>query len=181
LSRYHQRHRSAFSFGYELPFGEGRRWLNSAGPVGYVLGGWQVQGMVRVGSGFPFTLSGTNVCQCGSFVPRRVNYAPGREGDRGKVENPTVTQWYDRTAYVLPAPGISEHRWTQHLNWTRLEAGGFFVSKRFPFVPTRLEFRGEIFNLFNSTNFGQPDGNVNNVTAGVISSADDASAELRIS
>ena len=31
LSRYHQRHRGAFSFGYELPFGDGRRWLNSGG------------------------------------------------------------------------------------------------------------------------------------------------------
>ena len=80
LSRYHQRHRGAFSFGYELPFGEGRRWLNSAGPVAYVLGGWQVQGVIRAGSGFPFTLSGTNVCQCGSFVPQRVNYAAGPRG-----------------------------------------------------------------------------------------------------
>jgi hypothetical protein len=31
-----------------------------------------------------------------------------------------------------------------------------------------------VFNLFNATNFGQPDGNINNVTAGVISTADDA-------
>ena len=77
LSRYHQRHRGAFSFGYELPFGEGRRLLSSGGPVAYVLGGWQVQGVVRAGSGFPFTLSGTNVCQCGSFVPQRVNYCAG--------------------------------------------------------------------------------------------------------
>ncbi len=90
LSRYHQRHRGAFSFGYELPFGEGRRWLNGGGPVAYALGGWQVQGVVRAGSGFPFTLSGTNVCQCGSFVPQRINYAPGREGDRGVLDNPTV-------------------------------------------------------------------------------------------
>ena len=50
----------------------------------------------------------------------------------------------------------------------------FSLSKRFPFGASRLEFRWEIFNLFNTTNFGQPDGNVNNVTAGVISSALDA-------
>ena len=62
LSRYHQRHRGAFSFGYELPFGNGRHWLNSGGPVAYVLGEWQVQGVIRAGSGFPYTLSGTNVC-----------------------------------------------------------------------------------------------------------------------
>lgn len=49
---------------------------------------------------------------------------------RGGLDNPTVRQWYDRTA-------------------------------------------AEIFNLFNTTNFGQPDGNISNVTAGVISIADD--------
>ena len=68
--------------------------------MAYVLGDWQVQGVVRAGSGFPFTLSGTNVCQCGSFVPQRVNYAPGRDGDRGVLDNPTQTRWYDPTAYV---------------------------------------------------------------------------------
>ena len=32
FSRYHRRHRSAVSFGYELPFGEGKRWLGAGGP-----------------------------------------------------------------------------------------------------------------------------------------------------
>jgi hypothetical protein len=174
LSRYHQRHRGAFSFGYELPFGEGRRWLASGGPVAYALGGWQVQGVVRAGSGFPFTLSGTNVCQCGSFVPQRVNYAPGRESDRGVLDNPTAGQWYDRTAYVLPASGFQGTVGRNTLIGPSSKQVDFSVSKRFPFGATRLEFRAEIFNLFNTTNFGQPDGNVSNVTAGVISTADDA-------
>jgi hypothetical protein len=174
LSRYHQRHRGAFSFGYELPFGDGRRWLNSAGPVAYVLGGWQVQGVIRAGSGFPFTLSGTNVCQCGSFVPQRVNYAPGREGDRGVLDNPTVGQWYDKTAYVLPAAGFQGTAGRNTLIGPGSKQVDFSVSKRFPLGASRLEFRWEIFNLLNTTNFGQPDGNINNVTAGVISTADDA-------
>ncbi len=45
LSRYNQTHRGAFSFGYELPFGQGKRWLNGGGVAAYVLGGWQVQGI----------------------------------------------------------------------------------------------------------------------------------------
>jgi hypothetical protein len=174
LSRYHQRHRGAFSFGYELPFGEGRRFLSGGGPVAYAFGGWQVQGVVRAGSGFPFTLSGTNVCQCGSFVPQRVNYAPGREGDRGVLDNPTVTQWYDRTAYVLPASGFQGTAGRNTLIGPGSKQVDFSVSKRFPVGAARLEFRAEIFNLLNTTNFGQPDGNISNVTAGVISSADDA-------
>ena len=48
------------------------------------------------------------------------------------------------------------------------------ISKNFPVGASRLEFRWDIFNLLNTTNFGQPDGNISNVTAGVISSADDA-------
>jgi hypothetical protein len=174
LSRYHQRHRSAFSFGYELPFGEGRRYLNTAGPVAYVLGDWQIQGVVRAGSGFPFTLSGTNVCQCGSFVPQRVNYAPGREDDRGVLDNPTHTRWYDPTAYVSPPAGFQGTVGRNTLIGPSHKTVDFSVSKRFPFGASRLEFRWDIFNLFNKTNFGQPDGNVNNVTAGVISSALDA-------
>jgi hypothetical protein len=174
LSRYHQRHRSAFSFGYELPFGQGRHWLNTSGPVAYLLGDWQVQGVVRVGSGFPFTLSGTNVCQCGSFVPQRVNYAAGREDDRGKLDNPTVTQWYDRTAYVVPATGFQGTVGRNTLIGPGSKQVDFSISKNFPVGTSRLEFRWEIFNLLNTTNFGQPDGNISNVTAGVISTADDA-------
>jgi hypothetical protein len=174
LSRYHQRHRSVFSYGYELPFGEGRRWLNAAGPLAYVLGDWQVQGVVRAGSGFPFTLSGTNVCQCGSFVPQRVNYAAGREDDRGVLDNPTQSRWYDPTAYVGPAPGFQGTVGRNTLIGPSFKQVDFSVSKRFLIGASRVEFRWEIFNLLNTTNFFQPDGNVNNVTAGVISSAHDA-------
>jgi hypothetical protein len=175
LSRYHQRHRSAFSFGYELPFGDGRRWMNDAGPVGYVLGDWQVSGVVRIGSGFPFTLSGTNVCQCGSFVPQRVNYAAGREDDRGEVDNPSQTQWYDRTAYVVPASGFQGTVGRNTLIGPGSKTVDLSLAKRFATGgASRLEFRWDIFNLLNATNFGQPDGNISNVTAGVISTADDA-------
>ena len=56
-------------------------------------------------SGFPFTVTSTNVCQCGSFVPQRVNFAPGREDDAGNISDGTVSQWFDPTAYLVPANG----------------------------------------------------------------------------
>ena len=100
-ARYDQRHRSAFSFGYELPFGPGKRWVSS-GPMAHALGGWQVQGVVSLASGFPFSVSSTNVCQCGNFVPNRANLVT--PGNYGELDNPTPTRWFDTTAYAVPAP-----------------------------------------------------------------------------
>jgi hypothetical protein len=90
------------------------------------------------------------------------------------LDNPTQTRWYDPTAYVGPAAGFQGTVGRNTLIGPSLKTVDFSLSKRFPFGASRLEFRWEIFNLFNTTNFGQPDGNVNNVTAGVISSAFDA-------
>jgi hypothetical protein len=49
----------------------------------------------------------------------------------------------------------------------------FSVSKRFPIGRARLEFRAEVFNLFNHDNFGNPDANISNATVGTITTADD--------
>jgi hypothetical protein len=171
LSRYNQTHRGAFSFGYELPFGQGKRWLHDGGATAYVLGGWQVQGIFRAASGFPFTVTGTNVCACGSYVPQRVNVA---RSDLGVLSNPTPEQWFDKTAYVLPAAGFQGTAGRNTLIGPSSRQTDFSLIKRFPINNMRVEFRGEIFNLFNNTNFGQPDSNISNVTAGVISTADDA-------
>jgi hypothetical protein len=171
LSRYNQTHRGAFSFGYELPFGEGKRWLSGGGPVAYILGGWQVQGIVRAATGFPYTVTGTFVCACGSYVPQRVNVA---RSDLGILSNPTPEKWIDPTAYALPPAGFQGTAGRNTLIGPGSRSTDLAVTKRFPIGAMRLEFRGEIFNLFNNTNFGQPDSNISNVTAGVISSADDA-------
>ena len=172
-ARYDQRHRAAISGGYELPFGKGKRWLSGGGPVSYLLGGWQVQGIVRLGSGFPFTVTSTNVCQCGSFVPQRLNFAPGREGDAGKLGNPTPTLWFDPTAYVVPALGTQGTAGRNTVRGPGTERVDFSLSKRFPIDKARVEFRWGVFNLFNHTNFGTPDSNISNMTVGTITTADE--------
>jgi hypothetical protein len=172
LSRYNQTHRGSFSFGYELPFGQGKRWLSEGGAAAYILGGWQVQGIFRAATGFPFTVTGTNVCACGSYIPQRVIVA---RDDRGVLSDPTPEKWFDPKAYVLPAAGFQGTAGRNTMIGPSQRATDLAVTKRFALgQATRIEFRGEIFNLFNNTNFGQPDANISNVTAGVISTADDA-------
>jgi len=170
-ARYDQRHRSAFSFGYELPFGPGKRWLSNGGAAAYALGGWQVQGIVRLASGFPLTVTSTNVCQCGSFVPQRVNLVS--PGNFGILDNPTPTVWFDKTAYTVPANGTQGTAGRNTIRVPGTEQVNFSVSKRFPIGHARIEFRAEVYNLLNHNNFGNPDTNISNATVGTITTADD--------
>jgi hypothetical protein len=170
-SRYDQRHRSAFSVGYELPFGEGKRWLSGGGAAAAVLGGWSVQGILAASSGFPFTVSSTNVCQCGNFVPNRVNLVT--PGNYGALDDPTPTRWFDKTAYSVAPAGAQGTAGRNTLRAPGTQLVNFSFIKRIPVRHARVELRGEIFNLFNHVNFAPPDANISNVTAGVISTAAD--------
>jgi len=170
LSRYNQKHRAVISYGYELPFGHGKRWL-TGGPAAYVLGNWQVQGIITLLSGFPFTPTGPAVCSCGSYVPQRVNAVkPGF----GNISNPTVNHWYDVTAFALPPNGFQGNAGRNVIIGPSFKTVDFSVAKNFSITErARLQYRAEFFNILNHPNFGFPDANIANVTAGVISSAYD--------
>lgn len=173
-SRYHQRHRGSMSFGYELPFGEGKRWLSDSGPLAYALGNWQLSGVIRAQSGVPFTVSVNALQSLGSFVPSRANFAAGREKDKGKLDNPTPDRWFDPTAYAVPPAGFQGRAGRNTLLGPAFRSVDLSITKRFPVGTTRFDFRGEIYNLLNTTNFGNPAANISNTNAGVISSAADA-------
>jgi Carboxypeptidase regulatory-like domain/TonB-dependent Receptor Plug Domain len=171
-SRYDQRHRSAFSFGYELPFGPGKKYLANGGAAAYAFGGWQVQGIVRLASGFPLTVSSTSVCQCGSYVPQRVNLVAA--GNFGILDDPTPQVWFDKTAYTVPAAGTQGNAGRNTIRGPGTQQVNFSVSKRFPIGGrARLEFRAEVYNLLDHNNFGNPDTNISNAAVGTITTADD--------
>ena len=82
-SRYHRRHRTNVTFGYELPFGPGKRWLGDGGVLAAVLGGWQLAGAFRMQSGVPFTVSGSALQNLGGFVPKQDELCAGTRGRQG--------------------------------------------------------------------------------------------------
>ncbi len=171
LSRYNQTHRASFSAGYELPFGKRRHWLSSGGPLDYIFGGWQIQGVSVLLSGFAVTPSSTNVCNCGSFVPQRVDAVkPGY----GNIDNPTVTHWFDVNAFKPAAAGFQGNAGRNKIIGPPFRNLDFSIAKNFLFTErVKLQYRAEFFNILNHPNFGFPDANISNVTAGVISSAYD--------
>ncbi|MCP5116537.1 MAG: hypothetical protein GY953_37390, partial [bacterium] len=53
-------HRFNFTGTYELPFGQGRRWMNSSRALDLVFGGWEVSGIQTIESGSPWNLGFSN-------------------------------------------------------------------------------------------------------------------------
>ena len=92
-------HLLAMSFGAELPFGSGKRFLSGAGRLANaIVGGWQAQSIINYRSGLPFTPTvSRDVANTGAGGQR-----PNRIGS-GELENPTLDAWFDKSAFVEPA------------------------------------------------------------------------------
>jgi len=147
---------SSISAHYELPFGDGKRWLANASGFGKIITGWQLNGITTLLSGFPFTP------QAGS---NRSGDGDTRNPDRPSV-NPTFsgpvvlkrqTQWFDPNAFILPIAGTYGNlgRGTlrgpglAHVDLSLLKNTA--ISERFG-----LQFRAEFFNALNHTNLATP-------------------------
>ena len=89
------------------------------------------------------------------------------------LDDPTVTHWFDQTAYAVPANGTQGNAGRNTIRGPGTQQVNLSLSKRFPINRARLEFRAEIFNLLNHDNFGNPDTNISNGTVGTITTADD--------
>ena len=95
-SGYDVRHRAVVSYVYQLPFGQGRRWMSDAGGViEGIIGGWQLSGITTMTTGRPFTV----------FLQSGVNNGapswPNRVGS-GKLEDPSVDLWFNPADFVAP-------------------------------------------------------------------------------
>lgn len=152
------RHRFVFSALYELPFGRGREFGNNWNPiVNAVLGGWQISPIVTLQSGFPFDLiDGTYVGQ------QRVR--PLLVGDPNQKND--IGAWFDTSAFakVPVANGVFTQAGTAPRNMMvgpKTKLVDMSVSKTFSITEQiKTEFRGEFFNLFNTPQFGQPNGDI---------------------
>ena len=147
---------SSISAHYELPFGDGKRWLANASGFGKIITGWQLNGITTLLSGFPFTP------QAGS---NRSGDGDTRNPDRPSV-NPTFsgpvvlkrqTQWFDPNAFILPIAGTYGNLGRGTLRGPGLAnvdlslLKNTAISERFG-----LQFRAEFFNALNHTNLATP-------------------------
>jgi hypothetical protein len=159
------RHRAVISYVYELPFGQGRRWMSEAGGVlNGVVGGWQLSGITTLTTGRPFSVS----LQTG--VNNGAPSWPDRIGS-GRLDNPTVDLWFNPDDFVAPPPNTYGNAGRGILYGPGHVNFDTSLSKRFTVVgSSNVEFRWDVFNLFNHPGFGFPNSAIGNPNAGRIAS-----------
>jgi hypothetical protein len=170
---------------YELPFGPGKRWLtNSSGIESKLVGGWQLNGIATLLSGFPFTpLIGSNRSGDGDTRnPDRPSFNPSFTGP---IVLGQPGEWFNPNAFILPAAGTYGNVGRGVFNGPGLadwDASLFKtteVSERL-----RLQFRAEFFNVLNRANFGTPNATVFssgaiNASAGLITTLATAPRQIQ--
>src|SRR5215471_6724252 len=152
---YDRTHSFVQSYVYELPFGPGKRWLQS-GFGRWVLGDWQLNGIFSAYSGLPldFRISSTSLNEPGNA--NRPNLT-GTFKVLGAIG--PGSQWFDTSAGVFTAPAPA----TYGTMGRNLFSGPSYVNLDFSLfrkfrVTERVggEFRVESFNFSNTPHFNPP-------------------------
>ncbi len=151
-----RRHVFVTNFIYELPFFRSERDI-----LATVLGGFQTSGIFTYQTGIPFTAttSSYDPAGIGFLGASAAGGRPDQIGDPNVGGAGTQQQYFNTAAFqtVFPATGIrnvpgNAGRGTiDGPSTTRLD---FTLTKNFHFTESlNLQLRGELFNVFNTTNF----------------------------
>jgi hypothetical protein len=176
---------SSISAVYELPFGRNRRFFAHAGRLeNAVIGGWELNTIVTLLSGFPFTPQlGSNRSGDGDTRnPDRPSLNPDFQGN---VILGKQTRWFDPNAFVLPVPGTYGNLGRGTYRGPGLATLDTSLFKTAILAERlRLQFRAEAFNVLNRTNFASPNptvfsGGSLSGSAGLISSTVTTSRQLQ--
>lgn len=178
LSSFNQTHRFTGNWIYDLPMGEGRRFLTQ-GPISHVLGGWQWSGDFTIASGLYFTprvLGAALDISRGVSGSLRANVVTGQTIG---MSNPTTAEWFNTAAFCAPGPGCVGPTGSIYGDAGRniIEGPAQFtfdmaLNKTITIRETRaLELRLQANNIFNTPYFSSINTVVNSLTFGQVTGA----------
>ena len=176
LSQVNLNHSFTASVIYDLPFGNGKRYGSGwNGLTNALLGNWQATAIQKITSGFPIfildssPLSGASLINIGTASPAgRVNevgnpFTPGPVSANPGCAAPSSLgkssgYYFNPCAFAAPPPGELGSTSRAPISGPGFVNTDFSVIKRFalPWERMGLDFRAEIFNLFNHAQFDTP-------------------------
>ncbi len=157
LSNWNTEHNFSTHWGVELPFGPGQRY--GAGLSGFaarLVEGWQINGIVQLASGGAVGISGNGDVTCDDFCSSRPDLIPGRDNSPNTGD---PNQWFgpSQDNFQNQEPGFFGNLGRNTGVGPGLATFDFSVNKTFTLSETAdLQFRAEVFNMLNRTNFFAP-------------------------
>lgn len=156
------------SFVYDLPFGPGRRFLQS-GIGRWLLGDWQLNGIFSAYSGTPlgFSYSATTLNAPGNSNRPNVNGPIKILGAIG-----TGQQYFDTGSFSAPAPATFGNIGRNIMSGPGIVNLDMGIFRRFP-IGERItgELRMESFNFTNTPHFNNPSGSFGSTNFGQVTGA----------
>jgi hypothetical protein len=185
LATYHVKNIGVINGVYELPFGHGRRYVNSlSGIRNMLITGWNLNSMVTLQSGFPFT--------------PQLSFNPSNNGDTRNPVRPAVNPafsgpvilgspngYFNPSAFLSPASGTYGNLGRDTFIGPSLATWDFsFLKDTRIRERLSLQFRTEFFNFLNHANFNTPNlitltPTGISPTAGVITSTSTTSRQIQ--
>jgi outer membrane receptor protein involved in Fe transport len=166
LSLFDARNRFVGSYDWALPFWtQGQTWYQKA------LGGWQLDGIATLMSGTPFTVFDSNDVAAEGTAPEITGFSsqrPNLIGDPNKGPR-TVGSWLNTSAYQrldltanagqFGTEGRNVNVGPAFADWDFAALKNFKVTESM-----RIQFRAELFDVLNRTNFRLPDSDISSPT-----------------
>ena len=177
-SLFDARHRLVFSYQWSLPF-----WQHPQSWYQHVLGGWQLNGIATAMSGTPFTVFDSRDASDQGGAPEITGFSANRP-DLVTGQDPNsgpraVDGWLNADAFarVTPDPNSPVQQFgtagrnialgPRYANWD------FAASKNIRLTESKeLQFRAELFNILNHTNFHLPNSDISSPTFNQILAAE---------
>jgi hypothetical protein len=170
----HLPHRFTGNFLFEVPFGRGQRYGASLPRAAdLVLGGWTVSGIWTLHNGYHLTGPTIAAANCNSSFQNLcrpdalTNPLVGGNGLVAPRWSRDAFDWPLNTAKHPAQPPRFGSATMNMLRGNGINSADMGIFKNFTFQERfRFEFRGELFNAFNHTNFASPNTSVENPNFG---------------
>jgi hypothetical protein len=151
---------------YDIPVGKGKTYSTGNSVVDYIVGNWQVGGILTFYSGVPFSVlvSNGNLSNTGGTVERAnlvsSDVYPSKQ---------TPNLWLNPNAFATPAPYTFGNLGRNTLRTDSTKNFDFSLVRRFPIKEEMgFEFRADSFNLTNTPVFDQPQRTLGDPNFGVV-------------
>jgi len=156
------RHFFSASSVYELPFGERKPYLNDPGIMRTIFGGWSLSGIATARSARPVNVTikrSASDVPGGYTVSQRPDIVPGVS--LIPPDGQTTSHWLNPAAFRVPPPGTRGNAGRNIARGPEFSQLDLSLGKHFPINERwAVEFRTEVFNVFNRAQLADPSGDV---------------------